>query len=189
MRLFVIVILVLMVAPTLSFAEPPNQRLRDAFLAASPREKRAWMYDRMVLGSRDVRVTENARITLTNMSPEQLDEAFLEYGAAMDRRYQQTLGQSRAQLSQAEAYRQQLIRQYQQRLRAARRPVGYSPIITTLPQGASLTAGAVVSPDRRYVRINATPFFSTIGPVHTFNFRTGQYNQIVPPAKNGQGLP
>ena len=48
--------------------------------------------------------------------------------------------------------------------------VGFQPVITMLPQGASLSASAVVSGDRRYVRIGLTPFFSTIGNVDTFNF-------------------
>ena len=36
-----------------------------------------------------------------------------------------------------------------------------------------MSASAVISADRRYVRINAVPFFSSIGPVSTFNFATG----------------
>jgi hypothetical protein len=51
--------------------------------------------------------------------------------------------------------------------------VGYQPVITTLPEGANMVATAVISADRRYVRITATPFFSTVGPVDTFNFATG----------------
>jgi hypothetical protein len=52
--------------------------------------------------------------------------------------------------------------------------VGYFPVITWLPEGTSLSAQAVVSPDRRHVRMSVLPFFSTIGPVHTFNFMTGE---------------
>ena len=52
--------------------------------------------------------------------------------------------------------------------------VGYFPVITWLPEGASLSARAVVSPDRRHVRMSVLPFFSSIGPVHTFNFMTGE---------------
>ncbi len=47
------------------------------------------------------------------------------------------------------------------------------PVITTLPEGANMSAQAVVSADRRYVRITATPLFSTIPEVSTFNFATG----------------
>ena len=48
--------------------------------------------------------------------------------------------------------------------------VGFSPFITILPAGASLSASAVISADRRYVRIGVSPFFSFIGEVNTFNF-------------------
>jgi uncharacterized membrane protein YgcG len=53
-------------------------------------------------------------------------------------------------------------------------PIGYQPVIVTLPQTSSLFASAVISADRRYVRITPLPFFSEIGPVSTFNFATGQ---------------
>ena len=48
--------------------------------------------------------------------------------------------------------------------------VGYQPIITTLPEGVNLFARAVVSADRRYVRITAVPLFSGVGQVTQFNF-------------------
>ncbi len=51
--------------------------------------------------------------------------------------------------------------------------VGYRPQITTLPEGANMTSTAVISADRRYVRITALPFFSQIGEVQTFNFSNG----------------
>jgi hypothetical protein len=53
------------------------------------------------------------------------------------------------------------------------RGVGYRPVITTLPEGTNFQASAVISADRRYVRITSTPFFSLIGDVSTFNFATG----------------
>ena len=55
----------------------------------------------------------------------------------------------------------------------ARGAVGYRPDITVLPEGAMLSAVAVISADRRYVRITAMPCFSSIGDVSTFNFATG----------------
>ena len=51
--------------------------------------------------------------------------------------------------------------------------VGYRPEITSLPEGAMLSATAVISADRRYVRFSGLPFFSVIGEVTTFNFVTG----------------
>jgi hypothetical protein len=47
------------------------------------------------------------------------------------------------------------------------------PVITTLPSGASMMATAIVSADRRYVRISPAPFFTQIGEIYTFNFVTG----------------
>jgi tetratricopeptide (TPR) repeat protein len=52
--------------------------------------------------------------------------------------------------------------------------VGYRPIITVLPQGANLGATAVISADRRYVRITCRPVFSEIGKVLAFNINTGE---------------
>lgn len=52
--------------------------------------------------------------------------------------------------------------------------VGYQPVIQTLPEGANLRATAVISADRRYVRITPSPIFSGISEVNTFNFATGQ---------------
>jgi hypothetical protein len=52
--------------------------------------------------------------------------------------------------------------------------VGFRPEITLLPEGATLSVtSAVISADRRYVRITPQPFFSSIGTVRTFNFATG----------------
>jgi len=51
--------------------------------------------------------------------------------------------------------------------------VGYQPVITTLPAGTNMAATAVISADRRYVRISVVPLFSSIGPVEAFNYTTG----------------
>jgi hypothetical protein len=51
--------------------------------------------------------------------------------------------------------------------------VGYQPVIIVLPEGANLAATAVVSADRRYVRITCVPLFSSISEVHTFNTASG----------------
>jgi hypothetical protein len=58
------------------------------------------------------------------------------------------------------------------------RVVGYIPNVTWLPTGASLTAGGTVSPDGRYVRVTAQPFFSSVPAVYTFNPYTGQYRRV-----------
>jgi hypothetical protein len=51
--------------------------------------------------------------------------------------------------------------------------VGYQPVIITIPEGTSMSATAVVSADRRYVRVTASPLFSGIAEVNTFNFVSG----------------
>ena len=59
-------------------------------------------------------------------------------------------------------------------LNSLRRPAGFMPIITQLPEGANLqVSSAVVSADRRYVRITALPFFSQIGEVASFRIGGG----------------
>ena len=50
---------------------------------------------------------------------------------------------------------------------------GYQPVIINLPSGANMMAMAVISADRRYVRITPFPFFSSIGQVTTFNLQRG----------------
>jgi hypothetical protein len=50
---------------------------------------------------------------------------------------------------------------------------GYQPVISTLPQGAQMFTTAVVSADRRYVRVSPLPIFSEVSQVNTFNYFTG----------------
>lgn len=54
-----------------------------------------------------------------------------------------------------------------------RRDAGFRPQITLLPSGAGATVTAVVSADRRYVRITPIPLFSSIASVSTFTFAGG----------------
>ena len=55
----------------------------------------------------------------------------------------------------------------------SRSAVGYQPQITVLPIGVTMQANAVVSADRRYVRITCVPFFSHIKGVVQYNIQTG----------------
>lgn len=53
-----------------------------------------------------------------------------------------------------------------------KRKVGYRPIITWLPSGASMNVGpVVVSEDRRYIRMTINPFFSSVIGFKTFTYR------------------
>ena len=54
--------------------------------------------------------------------------------------------------------------------------VGYRPVITFIPQGTQMFASAVISGDRKYVRITPSPIFTDIIAVDTFNTFTGQTN-------------
>lgn len=75
-----------------------------------------------------------------------------------------------------DAVRQAALDEYEEsRKRSSRRAaaVGYNPVVQIIPDGTQLTAGAVVSADRRYVRINAMPVFSEIIDVFTFTFING----------------
>ena len=49
--------------------------------------------------------------------------------------------------------------------------VGFAPIVTLIPEGSRLAAQAVVSPDRRYVRLTLSPVFSQIVDVAVFSFQ------------------
>lgn len=51
--------------------------------------------------------------------------------------------------------------------------VGFQPIISVVPEGVQMTVQAVVSADRRYVRLSLLPFFTTITDVFTFSFVSG----------------
>ena len=46
----------------------------------------------------------------------------------------------------------------------------HQPVVVVLNEGTSLSVQAVVSPDRRFVRLTLLPFFSSIGNVDTFTF-------------------
>ncbi len=60
--------------------------------------------------------------------------------------------------------------------------VAHRPVIVVLPEGTSLTVQAVVSSDRRYVRLTLQPIFSRIGDVEVFEFEsdsTGDTGSLV----------
>lgn len=153
----------------------------NPFAGWTAAQKRTWLRSQIAARVADPDALRDAVAKLDRMNDAQLDALLAANQTAVQ---QAQLAAAQARLAQEVAYRNALLRQYQ--ALQAGRAVGYRPIITTLPQGASLAAGAVVSPDRRYVRINAAPFFSSIGPVRTFNLYNGQtrvYNpQLYRPA-------
>jgi len=54
-------------------------------------------------------------------------------------------------------------------------------VIGLINDGVSLTALAVISADRRFVRVSVAPFFNTLIELQTFSFQGGQ------PAQQGNG--
>ncbi|MDQ3331038.1 MAG: hypothetical protein M3552_10345, partial [Planctomycetota bacterium] len=52
--------------------------------------------------------------------------------------------------------------------------VGYQPTVVIIPDGITLSAQAVVSADRRYVRLTLNPSFNEVIDVLNFTFSTGQ---------------
>lgn len=51
--------------------------------------------------------------------------------------------------------------------------VGFQPEVIVLPVGATMSVNAVISADRRYVRITALPFFSQITAVTQYSIQSG----------------
>jgi hypothetical protein len=76
--------------------------------------------------------------------------------------------------------------QDRQRAQAGRAP-GYTPIITVIPDGIQNTAMAVISGDRRYVRLTMAPLFSTLTDVQSFSFISGSPSQVLGPVGAGLG--
>jgi general secretion pathway protein D len=48
--------------------------------------------------------------------------------------------------------------------------VGFTPVIEQVPQGVQMSVAAVVSADRRFVRLSVVPNFSVISDIFTFTF-------------------
>ena len=61
--------------------------------------------------------------------------------------------------------------------------VGYYPVVRWYPYGTYMGTQAVVSPNRRYVRVGVNVGFSTYRGYSTFNYRTGKTGYY--PSRNG----
>ncbi len=68
----------------------------------------------------------------------------------------------------------------------------HQPVIVVLSEGTSLSVQAVVSADRRFVRLTLVPFFSQIGDVEEFTFTgattTSSGTAVVDPTNPGRTL-
>lgn len=64
-------------------------------------------------------------------------------------------------------------------------PVGFAPVIQQIPEGAMMFGLAVVSADRRYVRVEVLPNFQQIGRVTTYNLQSGAQGAALGGAGGG----
>ena len=158
-------------------------------------EKRRWLRNQVTAGARNNREVAPLLYQINQLTPQQVDvltNAVLaqrmpaaEQQQELQQQVQQ-LGEQQQQLlrqSQQELARLQLIRQALENelwLRTAGYTVGYQPVITWLPDGTAFGAAAVVSPDGRHVRMQTNPFFSSVGPVYTYNLNTGETRPWTP---------
>jgi general secretion pathway protein D len=55
-----------------------------------------------------------------------------------------------------------------------------APVVVVLAEGTTLSVQAVISPDRRFVRLTLVPFFSEIQDVNEFTFNGSQTTTTVP---------
>ena len=153
-----------------SDAQRPNQpALRTTA------QKRQWLREQLVKGVRNPNDVRQLRAVVDRLTPRQVhalaNAALAQQLPAND---QQLLQQAQLELQRAQWLRQLLERELWLRRYGYGYPVGYLPVITWLPQGTTMGASAVVSPDRRYVRVSPMPFFSSVGPVYSYNLNTGR---------------
>ncbi|QDT65005.1 tetratricopeptide repeat protein [Calycomorphotria hydatis] len=86
----------------------------------------------------------------------------------------QVIGQlNHEQLKAGQQFQQSIGNQVGAAANAGTGAVGYTPITTVLSEGATLQAQAVVSADRRYVRLTLAPAFTAITEVSTFSLVSG----------------
>jgi hypothetical protein len=138
-------------------------------------QKREWLRDRIAASSREPNREEAAAARVARLTDNQLDPLFEYYRSGKADADQQKAESLDRKHDNDRVLRAAAARAFlQQRAAANATRPGYAPVITTLPSGASLAAGAVISPDGRYVRINAMPFFSNVQGFHTFNMANGQ---------------
>jgi hypothetical protein len=147
-------------------------------LRSSVDENRQWLKQQVMNVSDPIRRNQLVR-QVEQMSAAQVNQVVAAYEQRSNVQSESKIEKARRQLREAQAYRDYLLRLQQQQL-AGRAAPGFRPLITTLPSGVSMGASAVVSPDRRYVRIGVTAFQSSIGPVRTFNMKTGETRVISP---------
>jgi hypothetical protein len=176
---FIAAVLVFGLLPATGWAEQPGSSSspKDANKQAQVKQtaaKRAWVREQVVKGMASPREVRAVQAHVDLIRPQQIDKlvhAVLAQQLAAGADPQQVLQQAQLELARARLLRQMLEQEY---LLWRNGNVGYAPVVTWLPEGASMGASAVISPDRRYVRTSVSPFFSSVGPVYTYNLNTGE---------------
>lgn len=161
----------------------------------STAEKRRWLRDQLSNGMTNKRELMPLLRRVDQLTPRQVDVLTQ---AVLAQQLPPAEQQQRAhqQMQQLDQQQQQLWHQGQQELarlnfirhalanemwlRNAGYGVGYMPVITWLPEGTWFGASANISPDGRHVRVNANPFYSSVGPVYNYNLNTGATQPWVP---------
>jgi hypothetical protein len=175
---------------------------RDAPNVDAPRpvlrsttEKRRWLRDHLTNGvtnkrelmpllrkvdhltPRQVDVLTNA-VLAQQLPPAEQQQQVQQQMQQLDRQQQHLLQQGNQELARLRFIRQALEDELW--LRNAGYGVGYMPVITWLPEGTWFGAAANISPDGRHVRINANPFYSSVGPVYNYNLNSGATQPWMP---------
>ena len=146
----------------------------------STAQKRQWLREQLQQGLDNPWQVRQLQATVDRLNAKQVDAlADAIEAQQLPKNWQE---QQQLQQAQLEQYRAEVLRRVLSDELAWRRfnQVGYLPVITWLPQGTSFGASAVVSPDGRYVRTGVNPFFSSVGPVYTYNLNTGE-TRLLPP--------
>lgn len=158
-------------------------------------EKRRWLRNQLADGVKDRRQLQQLQAKVDKLTPQQVDvltravlaqqlpaadqQQQLQQGLQQfDQQQQQLMQQANQELARAQFIRQVLENELW--WRNAGYGVGYMPVVTWLPEGTWFGAGATISPDGRYVRTSAYPFFSSVGPVYTYNLNNGQTQPWMP---------
>ncbi len=141
-------------------------------------EQRDWLREQLVLGLRSSRQIRRVQTHVDRMPPQHIE--LLTRIALAQRLPEDVVGVPRARW---EARRALWLRRLLEEDLWWRRPaVGYLPVITWLPEGTSLGASAVVSPDGRHVRVSPWPMFSSVGPVYSYDLQTGETRRLPDPS-------
>jgi hypothetical protein len=161
----------------------------------STAEKRRWLRGQLASGVTNRRELVQLQGKVDQLTPRQVDaltnavlaqqlpvgeqpQQVQQQMQQFDQQQQQVLQQANQELARLQFLRQAL--ENEMWLRNSGYGVGYAPVVTWLPEGTWFGASANVSPDGRYARINANPYYSSVGPVYTYNLNNGATRSWMP---------